>query len=210
MPFNYTYKHPAPLKLVKKEDGLYHLDTEECILDIILRDFEIRVNLEDDSYYPSLPKFREVFDGFSLDDTEIRRHISGEFSPQYNQWLEDYQLFIAHLIHNRMSAHNFSSPNASGYSTAGRKRHVLNRNNPFADVAIASNSYMHPTHNGFKVLEFRTGHTLSLVEDDLTYIRMAPSFGVNLSDDLKASNGIRLDETLVRELASSDEDVVYI
>lgn len=95
-------------------------------------------------------------------------------------------------------------------SISSNTREVLNRSNPFADVAIEDNSYFYPDKDGFKVLSFKTGYHVFLEAiEEGTVCNLTPSFSVEKSDNYNTQASILFDKDLIEPIDDL-EDVIYV
>lgn len=94
------------------------------------------------------------------------------------------------------------------------KRKVLNRNNPFAAVDIASNTYIISdganANNVLQTLSFTTGHTLTNLEENEEHaLALLPGFSVKKMKGLDVPNGdINFSDTI--STRDNVPDISYI
>lgn len=98
--------------------------------------------------------------------------------------------------------------NQDTVSVRSRLRTVLNRRNPFSDVAISARQFFHPGKHHYDVIGFRTGHTVSYTENDGESVyTLRPSFSVYKSQKPQTITPIVFDDSISRPMVIEGESI---
>lgn len=118
-------------------------------------------------------------------------------------------------LNNREELLDLDKPTEDNKDTKEKKkRMVLNRNNPFADVSIEDQTFLYASDDGgFKTLELNTSYTMTRAQknEERSFLALQPGFKIRTSSriDGRSESDITFDDTLTTEIAQ-DDDKVYI
>lgn len=100
--------------------------------------------------------------------------VNGATIPSHQEWKREFETYC---LNQRFST-NLEEPLLSRASQT--KRTVLNKRNPFADVAIQDQSFLYPSKNGYETLSFTTNrHFIHKETEDGDIYAVVPGFKVS-------------------------------
>lgn len=186
-------------KLKTLEENLYfHLNRQLQIIKQIKKDvdkFELNINefniLNERRRHPKLMELRK----------QIENNLF-QLSLSFDKEVFDYKMeFAKQPLYQEK------------FNTEVTKETVLNRNNPFADIAIESQRYLIKNESGeLKMLQFSKTHELSYLETPEHYgLILKPTFKVqNYNPTLREISSITLDDSISKELPKDLGDNIQI
>lgn len=92
-------------------------------------------------------------------------------------------------------------------------RYVLNKNNPFSDIAIENNQFLYATDKGqFNTLSFVTNQTLTKVtQSESSYLALIPSFKVQKTvTPFDVTDDITIDDTVSTPIAENNSNKIML
>lgn len=140
---------------------------------------------------------------------EVERKITDNIPiDRYEQWRKEFDLYALNQCYS--SEMDESARDDSANKTP---RIVLNKRNPFADVAIEDQAFLYPTKKGFDVLAFTTNrHFIRRETEDGDFYAVIPGFKVARQRSRERINAIVASDSVSTPLPEQKDNkrIVYI
>lgn len=162
------------------------------------------------SGYQQYEDIRDQLASLSFSANDVESALSDGVTPEaFAQWRKDFENYCLNQWFTSSVAQE-----ASTFKTQTKgERVVLNKRNPFANVAIQDQAFLYPGRKGYEVLSFTTNrHFIKKETDEGDYYAIVPGFKVakqhnrNKVDAIVASDSV---STLLPE-QKDDKRIVYI
>lgn len=196
-----------PYQPIKRFDKLPLLEDGDVFRpepDIINKHFQI---MESEGY-TNFDEIKEQLLALRLTRQEVEAVITdNQPIPSYEEWKENFQLYCLNQLYSselRAIESNFEQE---------PPRTILNKRNPFADVAIKDQSFLYPSKKGYEVLSFTTNkHFIHKETDEGSLYAVIPGFKVSRQKSRERVNTIVATDSVSTVLPTKKENhkIIYI
>ena len=164
--------------------------------------------LMEDENYTNFEEIRNQLLTLQFTPEQVEDAITnGEIIPTYEEWKKEFEIYC---LNQRFESELNEVMEQRNTKTT---RTVLNKRNPFADVAIQNQSFLYPSKKGYEVLSFTTNkHFIHKETEDGDLYAVVPGFKVSKQKSRENVNTIIATDSVSTLLPETKENkrIVYI